>query len=235
MNRKKTAEFPDFVRCLFWDCDARMLSWEKHSDFIISRILNEGRWDAVQWLRSILGDHKIKQWLIKRNGPKLDRRKLRFWGLILNIDAEMVNEWLQSKNPRLWQERVSLHGEIRGVRVTFLEYRYPHLKKPLRLKQPGCDLASLDDLCCLKLSAIAQRGSRKDFIDIYALIKKHITLDEMISLYQRKYKTTDIGHLLYALAYFTDAENEPIPVLLRDIDWETVKKTIQKQVKSIAK
>jgi hypothetical protein len=107
MNKKKTAELPDFVHRLFWDCDARTLSWEKHIDFIIFRILNEGSWDAVQWLRSILGDDKLKQWLTKRHGAKLDSRKLRFWELILNIDTDMVNEWLQSRNPRLWQERVS--------------------------------------------------------------------------------------------------------------------------------
>jgi hypothetical protein len=153
-------------------------------------------------------------------------------------DALQLARTIQENEIRLTihsVEKGTLHGEIWGVRVTFLEYRYPYLKKPLSLKQPGCDLASLDDLCCMKLSAIAQRSSRKDFIDLYALLEGHKTLDQMISLYQRKYKITDIGHLLYALVYFTDAENEPMPVLLRDIDWEIAKETIQEQVKSIAK
>ncbi|MFQ5707811.1 MAG: nucleotidyl transferase AbiEii/AbiGii toxin family protein [bacterium] len=132
-------------------------------------------------------------------------------------------------------EKGTLNGDIHGVRVTFLEYRYPHLTKPIRLPKPGCNLASLDDLCAMKLSAIAQRGFRKDFIDIYALLKRHESLKAMISVYRKKYQITDIAHLLYALAYFSDAENEPMPVLVWDIEWEAVKETIRKQIKSIAK
>lgn len=131
-------------------------------------------------------------------------------------------------------ERGTLHGDIEGVRVSFLEYRYPHLKNPILLGGPGYRVASLDDLCCMKLSAIAQRGSRKDFIDLYALLETHASLEEMITMYRSKYQIDDIGHLLYALVYFSDAEKEPLPILLREIKWKTVTETIRKAVKRFA-
>jgi hypothetical protein len=121
----------------------------------------------------------------------------------------------------------TLHGSVSSVRVSFLEYRYPLLQAPIAWPEFGCLLASLDDLACMKLSAVAQRGSKKDFIDIYALGQKHCPLREMLRLYQQKYTIDDTGHVLYGLAYFDQANREAqatIPasieggLLFRDVD-----------------
>ena len=129
----------------------------------------------------------------------------------------------------------TLHGIIKNVRISFLEFRYP-LLQPLTLwEQMDCDLASLDDLACMKLSAIAQRGARKDFCDIYALGTKHRSLREMLALYQQKFNVQDISPILYGLAYFDDAENERMPLMLWDTDWKEIKKTVIDWVKEAGK
>jgi hypothetical protein len=74
----------------------------------------------------------------------------------------------------------TLHGSIQDVRVTFLQYQYPMLKPVQRWEDMNCDLASLADLACMKLSAIAQRGARKDFCDLYALGKTSFSLQQML-------------------------------------------------------
>lgn len=79
----------------------------------------------------------------------------------------------------------------------------------------------------MKLSALAQRGSRKDFIDIYALGRSGLSLETMLDHYRRKYAVKDILHVLYGLAYFDDAEGEAPPLLLWDLKWKEVKKTLQ--------
>jgi len=56
----------------------------------------------------------------------------------------------------------------------------------------------------------------------------------MISMYQRKYTVKDISHLLYGLAFFDDAEREPGPKLLWDIEWQVVKRTVQGWVREVA-
>ncbi len=129
----------------------------------------------------------------------------------------------------------TLHGTISGLRVTFLEFRYPLLKPLTPWKEMNSSLASLDDLACMKLSAIAQRGQRKDFCDLYVLGIKHCSLAQMLDLYQQKFKVKDIGPILYGLAYFDDAENEPMPHMLMDLSWKTIKKTIQGWVKELGK
>ncbi len=87
---------------------------------------------------------------------------------------------------------------------------------------------------CMKLSAIAQRGARKDFCDIYALGKKSFSLQEMLDLYQKKFNIRDIVSVLYGLVYFDDAESERMPRMLWDIKWGEIKKTILKWVKDLS-
>jgi hypothetical protein len=129
----------------------------------------------------------------------------------------------------------SLHGTILGVRLTFLEYHYPLLKPVTHWNDMGCSLASLDDLACMKLSAIAQRGGRKDFCDIYFLGTKHRPIKDLLGLYRRKFKIKDIGPVLYGLSYFDDADHEPMPHMLVDVQWRTIKKTIQGWVKELSR
>ena len=129
----------------------------------------------------------------------------------------------------------TLHGTLMGVRVSFLEYRYPLLQPPTVWKEMGCSLASLDDLACMKLSAVAGSGARKDFCDIYVLGKKHRSLPELIRLYQRKFKLDDISPVLYGLSYFDDAEGERMPRMLLNVQWRTIKQTIQDWVREIGR
>jgi hypothetical protein len=99
------------------------------------------------------------------------------------------------------------------------------------VQELGCQLASLDDLTAMKLAAVSQRGSRKDFLDIYELGIKHASIERMLELYEQKYAVTDIGHVLLGLSYFDDAEQEPMPIVMQDINWGDVKKTIRSWVK----
>jgi hypothetical protein len=86
----------------------------------------------------------------------------------------------------------------------------------------------------MKLSALTQRGSKKDFVDIYTLGLRHFKLKDMLGLYQKKYSVEDIGHVLYGLSYFDDANKEKLPKMFWKVDWKIIKKTIQGWIKEIA-
>jgi len=131
-------------------------------------------------------------------------------------------------------ERGTLHGTISGVRIRFLEYKYPLLKPLIIWQKAACQLATLEDLACMKLSALTQRGSKKDFVDIYALGLRYFSLRDMLRLYQKKFSVEDKGHVLYGLSYFDDADKERLPKMFWDTDWRTIKKTIQSWVKEVA-
>jgi hypothetical protein len=153
-------------------------------------------------------------------------------------DALVLAEWIRGAGPNFITEQTgpgTLHGTILGIRVTFLEYRYPLLQPLSKWEKLGISLVSLDDLACMKLSTIAQCGQRKDFCDIYFLGMKHRPLQDLLNLYKRKFKIKDISPVLYGLSYFDDAEDEPMPNLLLKVQWKTIKKTIQKWVKELGK
>ncbi|HEX6199304.1 MAG TPA: nucleotidyl transferase AbiEii/AbiGii toxin family protein, partial [Thermoanaerobaculia bacterium] len=128
----------------------------------------------------------------------------------------------------------TLHGTVEGVRLSLLEFPYADLAEPIRF--PGRDLAilSLDDIACMKLSAIAQRGSRKDFVDLFALATEHRPLAELLDLYRRKFDVQAIGHLLYSLVYFEDAEKERMPKMVWDVEWPEVRERVEGWVRELA-
>lgn len=84
----------------------------------------------------------------------------------------------------------------------------------------------------MKLNAIAGRGSRKDFIDLFFLLKKY-TLKELLSFYNKKYKDGSEFMVLKSLTYFDDAEKEEIPITFEELNWELLKKTILKAEKDL--
>lgn len=131
-------------------------------------------------------------------------------------------------------DRGTLHGQVLGVPVSLLEFGYPLLRPPVLWPDANCQLASLVDLAAMKLVAIAQRGSKKDFFDIYALGLDQFSLAQMLQAYQEKYGVDDVSRILCSLTYFEDAEQEPNPVLLGDLSWDACKETIRAWVKQVA-
>lgn len=128
----------------------------------------------------------------------------------------------------------TLHGSSRGVRVSFLAFAYPLLRPLVEWADFGVSLASLEDLAAMKLSAIAQRGAKRDFFDLAALAVEGFSLARMIELYVAKFGVKDTGHVLVALAYFDDAESDPPPIMLQPADWGAVKDTVRGWVRDYA-
>lgn len=133
---------------------------------------------------------------------------------------------------QLSEMKGTLHLLLNDVRVSFIEYKY-QLLEPL-LKEKCLVVASLLDVALMKLEAIAGRGAKKDFIDLFFLLKK-FTLNELLMAYEKKYGVTAHNHyhLMKSLTYFADAETERMPVMFEKITWEQVKQGIIVEVKKI--
>jgi predicted nucleotidyltransferase component of viral defense system len=91
--------------------------------------------------------------------------------------------------------------------------------------EDGISLVSLPDLAAMKLSAIANRGARKDFIDIAALLEEY-SLKELLGFHEKKFPQTDLLTVVKSLTWFDEAEAEPDPKFLHQQTWESVKSTI---------
>ena len=81
----------------------------------------------------------------------------------------------------------------------------------------------------LHQNAVMGRGTKKDFIDVYFLLK-HYSFDELIQFYLQKYTDGSEYRALLSMSYFADADPQPMPYMFQDVDWEMVKSEIKQRV-----
>ena len=132
------------------------------------------------------------------------------------------------------EEKDTLNCSLDNVKLSFFEYPYKVLFPFIKYK--GTQIADFRDIACMKLDTISSRGSKKDFADLYFLLKK-IPLEDFLKLFNKKYKGIEYNklHLLKSLVYFKDAEEEPMPKMIKKIGWKEIKENISKKVKNISK
>lgn len=98
-----SSRLPDQVQKLFWDYDPEAIDWHDDREFIIRRVLSEGNWDAVTWLRDRLGDDRLRGWIVEHEGRGLSPRQLRFWEVVLKLPAGQVDAWIAGQS--IWDGR----------------------------------------------------------------------------------------------------------------------------------
>ncbi len=118
----------------------------------------------------------------------------------------------------------------KGVKVDFVMHPYP-LKNPI-LEIDGLRLLHQEDIALMKIAAIAGRGRKRDFFDLYFLLRV-LPLQSLLDDFAWKYGEASVFHALRSLTYFEDAEGDADPVLFEDISWAAVKKRIQQAVVKI--
>jgi hypothetical protein len=103
---------------------------------------------------------------------------------------------------------------------------YPLVQEPLLVE--GLCLATIQKIGAMKLVAIIDRGARKDFVDLYYILQS-ISLEELLKVAATKYARVHSFPVsaVRALAYFTDAENMPMPRMLDRTPWSKMKKFLE--------
>ncbi|MCD6306939.1 MAG: nucleotidyl transferase AbiEii/AbiGii toxin family protein [Deltaproteobacteria bacterium] len=122
---------------------------------------------------------------------------------------------------------------IATVQNSFIGYDYPMLRDTVLLPDAGIQMAAIEDIACMKLSAVASRGSRKDFFDLHHVISHRYPMEACLRLYGEKYQNRDIGHVIRSLVYFEDAEREPKVRMVQPVSWEDVKTDFERWVTAL--
>ena len=121
---------------------------------------------------------------------------------------EIINIFYNYKVLKIQEEKNTLTVLIdKDIKLSFFSYRYKLLKKIT--KEKYLSLASIEDIACMKLSAILSRASNKDYIDLYYIFKKY-NFKEILNLCEKKFDDIDINLILKSLVYFDDVKFEPI-------------------------
>lgn len=141
--------------------------------------------------------------------------------LSLNSEVKIINK-----------TKGSLCLLMNSLKVELFHYPSKMLKPHDSIEHYGL-LASVEDNAAMKLSALTNRGTKKDFVDTAELLN-HFTLNELLDLYRTKYPQSNPLMLLNSLTYFHDAEEMEDPVFLKNQTWQNTKKVISKAVKALA-
>ena len=57
-----------------------------------------------------------------------------------------------------------------------------------------------------------------------------LPLDRMLEWYRKRYEVKDIGHVLFSLSYFADADAQEMPEMLWPAGWDEMKSAIRRWV-----
>jgi predicted nucleotidyltransferase component of viral defense system len=135
-------------------------------------------------------------------------------------------------------ERDTLITIIDDVRLSFFRYEIPLLYEPIGYE--GLKVADWRDITAEKFKTVAQRGSKKDFYDLYlAMQYKGISIEDSLAFLKKRFENTGLNfyHVLRSLTYFEDADNEPEPILFdkQAASWDKVKSFFITNVKEFEK
>lgn len=135
----------------------------------------------------------------------------------------------------IMQEKNTLVGELSGAKISFFTIKEQLLETPQTYH--NFRIAQLLDLSLMKILAISDRGTKRDFIDLYVLHNQFKPLLEIFSYLPRKYGEWEynLAHIVRSLGYFVDADSEPMPNMLVNISWSEVKDFFHKESEKIAK
>ncbi|MEK7079325.1 MAG: nucleotidyl transferase AbiEii/AbiGii toxin family protein [Patescibacteria group bacterium] len=124
-------------------------------------------------------------------------------------------------------------GIFNDVKFSLFHYPYPLIAQTKKFLRIG--LSSLEDIAAMKLVAITDRATKKDYIDLFVLAKKY-PIEHMFDFYEKKYHLLqpNLFTLIKSLQFFSEAEETDMPKMIEKINWEGIKKFFQKEVIKLA-
>ena len=150
-----------------------------------------------------------------------------------DFDINILENFLVDKNYRVIVNNINtIHLLVDNVKISLLKYKYPLLDNFNDFE--GINLASINDIFCMKMISISQRSEKKDFYDLYELFKK-FKFENLKELLTKKYHEFNVNfyHIARSLVYFAEAENSIEPKSINGTTWYEVKKFFIKNEKHI--
>jgi len=149
------------------------------------------------------------------------------------VEGELVSlgDWVTTAH-----ERGTIFGELDGAKISFLAY--PFFRPSGRFLQCGTLRILLpQEIAAMKILAMSQRGRRRDFVDLYWYCKRHESLGEVIRRALRQFpgKNHNVPHIIKSLAYFKNAEEDPMPKLFFPATWGEIRAFFEKEAVKAAK
>ncbi|OFZ83358.1 MAG: hypothetical protein A2583_16055 [Bdellovibrionales bacterium RIFOXYD1_FULL_53_11] len=128
----------------------------------------------------------------------------------------------------------TLVAEIDGMKFSVFTYEYPFIEKTINIGK--IKIASINDIAAMNLIAVSQRGTKRDFVDLYYVLQE-IPFHKIAACAVKKFGRERINpvHIGKSLVHFSDAEGDPEPRYIknRGADWGEVKGYFIKHIRQL--
>jgi len=157
-------------------------------------------------------------------------------------DAEFNNEAIISE---IRKTKVPFHilsegegyliAEAGGIKTSLFTYEYPFIDK--LTVYHGMRIAGVLDIAAMKIIALGQRGTKRDFVDLFFILQDlpfHTIAEHMVMRFGRE--RINPLHIGKSLVYFSDGESHPEPGYIqgKEIEWPKIKDFFRRHVKQFA-
>lgn len=147
-----------------------------------------------------------------------------------SIDFKSIREFLEHKYPycssrNLENVAFGTYFEVGNSKDDFVKidlyYTDDFIEPPIIIE--NIRMATTNEIIAMKLDVILRGGRKKDFWDLHYVIDK-INLDEMISLFQKRYPyNDDFNKIKPQFINFDIADSDFEPICLLEKNWEIIK------------
>lgn len=145
-------------------------------------------------------------------------------------EIEKIFVGFQIKN--LVNNKNELTIVIGNTKVTFLFYPFSLLFS--MVPSNNINLASIDEIASMKAYTIGRRGTFKDYVDIYFILKSGVFLKNVIESADKKYGEAFNSRLfLEQLIYFDDLEDKEIKFIGEAVSEEVILAYFKEEIKKI--
>ncbi|MFT4156153.1 nucleotidyl transferase AbiEii/AbiGii toxin family protein [Parafilimonas sp.] len=120
----------------------------------------------------------------------------------------------------LFEQNQTIMFMINNVKVDFVLYPFPWLQLFDIIE--SIRLISVQDIIPMKLQAVSNRNAKKDYWDIATLLRNY-PLEKMLNIFSSKFPQVDIGFIIHSLINFENADMEPDPDTINNVQWNDLK------------
>lgn len=132
------------------------------------------------------------------------------------------------------EEEGTLTVLAKETKISFLHYPHPFIEPTSSAAR--VPVAHILDIASMKVMAIAQRGAKRDFVDLFFILQD-LPFRKVAENLVRRFGKERINpvHIGKALVFFDDADGDPDPVYCgkKRPGWKTVKTFFTKNVRQM--
>lgn len=147
--------------------------------------------------------------------------------------SKIRREFLACHISRLINLPHQLTVKVNDVKIDFVYDKFKFVEPPIKFQ--GVKIAAIPEIAAMKAYTLNFRGSNKDYVDLYFILKeKYSTLSQIREIAEKKYGDEfNFRLFLEQLLYLEETKKAQIEFLKKEVSEEAAKRFFKGEIKKI--